>query len=68
MCDFPCFDVLSLPLISYQVYDVRSPNPDHYPPDFTSYINSIRNKIGAETTWSSTNLQVYNNFARTGED
>ena len=40
-----------------------------YPPDLTSYLTSsnITSKIGAESTWQQTNLNVYNNFAQTGD-
>ncbi len=55
--------ILTLP----QVYFILSRNPDPYPPDFTDYINSVASKIGAESTWSMTNDDVYSNFAATGK-
>ncbi|KAF8184211.1 serine carboxypeptidase [Pholiota molesta] len=51
----------------YDVYYVPTANPDPYPADFTDYINSLRSKIGAETTWQETNDNVYSNFAATGD-
>ncbi|KAG6831447.1 hypothetical protein H0H87_005119 [Tephrocybe sp. NHM501043] len=51
---------------NYDVYYVPTPNPDPYPPDFSDYLASVSNKIGAEVTWEQSNNQVYNNFAATG--
>jgi hypothetical protein len=46
---------------------VLSKNPDPYPLELTDYLRSIASQIGAEAIWSSTNLSVYSNFARTGD-
>lgn len=50
-----------------QVYYVLVANPDSYPPDFSTYINSVSSKIGANATWSETNYNVYSNFGSTGD-
>ncbi|KAK0477322.1 serine carboxypeptidase [Armillaria novae-zelandiae] len=52
---------------NYDVYFILSRNPDPYPPDFTDYINSVASKIGAESTWTMSNDDVYSNFAATGD-
>ncbi|CAE6503416.1 unnamed protein product [Rhizoctonia solani] len=54
---------------NYDVYDVRVRNPDPYPYDPTSLLtsSSFRTKIGALKTWSTTNNDVYSNFAATGD-
>ncbi|KAF9524177.1 serine carboxypeptidase [Crepidotus variabilis] len=52
---------------NWDVYDVRHTDPDPYPPDFSTYINSVRTKIGAEVTWTQSNSKVYSNFANTGD-
>ncbi|KAI0075950.1 serine carboxypeptidase [Panus rudis PR-1116 ss-1] len=51
----------------YDVYYILARNPDPYPPDFSTYINSVRSKIGAEVTWTQSSNTVYSNFARTGD-
>ena len=40
-----------------------------YPPDLTPFLNSssLTSKIGAESPWQSSNMDVYNNFAATGD-
>jgi hypothetical protein len=54
---------------NYDVYYVPVEDPGSYPPDFTNYINSdaVRSAIGAETTWSEENSQIYRNFVFTGD-
>ncbi|KZS90557.1 serine carboxypeptidase [Sistotremastrum niveocremeum HHB9708] len=54
---------------SVDVYDVRQPSNDPYPPDLTSYLTSsaVTSKIGSEATWQETNDDVYDNFANTGD-
>ncbi|KEP50782.1 serine carboxypeptidase [Rhizoctonia solani 123E] len=54
---------------NYDVYDVRVKNPDPYPYDPTSLLSSssFRSKIGALKAWTTTNTQVYSNFASTGD-
>ncbi|CAE6412902.1 unnamed protein product [Rhizoctonia solani] len=55
----------------YNVYDVRmknsDPNPYPYDPSKLLTDPSFRNKIGAEKNWTTTNLQVYANFAVRGD-
>lgn len=41
--------------------------PDPYPADFSSYLETIQDQIGAEKTWEQTNTNVYSNFAATGD-
>ncbi|KAF9045221.1 alpha/beta-hydrolase [Panaeolus papilionaceus] len=52
---------------NYDVYDVRSRNPDPYPPAISSYLASIRTKVGAEVSYVESNSNVYSNFAATGD-
>ena len=44
-------------------------NPDPYPPQLATYLNSapVTSKIGSQSTWVETNYGVYNNFALTGD-
>ena len=58
---------IHLPSLILQVYYVPTTNPDPYPPNITSYIDSIQSTIGAQTTWQESNVNVYNNFATTGD-
>ncbi|CAA7266088.1 unnamed protein product [Cyclocybe aegerita] len=51
----------------WDVYYVPTAEPDPYPPSFTTYINSVASTIGAETTWTSSNRNVYRNFSLTGD-
>lgn len=60
-------DILSPLAGNYDVYYVPSTNHTSYPPDITSYLASIKTKVGAETTWEETNDDVYYNFADTGD-
>ncbi|KAH8102234.1 serine carboxypeptidase [Cristinia sonorae] len=58
------------PLVgNYDVYYILAQDPDPYPADFTTFINSknVASKIGAEVTWTESSNTVYNNFARTGD-
>jgi hypothetical protein len=43
--------------------------PDPYPPALDNYLNStaVTSKIGSHHTWQETNMDVYNNFAVTGD-
>jgi hypothetical protein len=50
----------------WDVYYVLDPSTSTYPPDFTTWLNNQRTKIGAETTWSESSTPVYNNFFSTG--
>ncbi|KAJ7890752.1 serine carboxypeptidase [Mycena leptocephala] len=60
-------NILTVLIGAYDMYYVPSGSPDPYPPDISSYLASIQNDIGAEVTWQQTNLQVYDNFANTGD-
>lgn len=40
---------------------------DTYPPDFTTYINSVKSTIGAEVTWTESSDDIYSNFVGTGD-
>ncbi|KZP12484.1 serine carboxypeptidase [Athelia psychrophila] len=60
-------EVLSPMAGNWDVYYVLVANPDAYPPSFSTYINSVTSKIGANGTWTETNGEVYNNFATTGD-
>jgi carboxypeptidase C (cathepsin A) len=63
-----CNDNILSPLAgNYDVYYILATNPDPYPPDLTSYLQTIETKIGAESTWQETNNDVYDNFAATGD-
>ncbi|KAJ6609021.1 serine carboxypeptidase [Mycena sp. CBHHK59/15] len=63
-----CNNNILSPLVGpYDVYYVPSVSNDPYPPDISSYLASIRTKIGAEVTWQETNDDVYDNFAATGQ-
>ncbi|KAJ7223859.1 serine carboxypeptidase [Mycena haematopus] len=63
-----CNSFILEPLIGdYDVYYVLSGSDDPYPPDLTSYLASIRTKIGAVPIWQETNDDVYDNFADTGD-
>ncbi|KAI5114875.1 hypothetical protein M0805_006247, partial [Coniferiporia weirii] len=62
-------DVLSPLAGDVDVYDVRQPSDDSYPPDLTNLLtsSSFMDSIGAESTWQETNDDVYSNFAATGD-
>ncbi|KAH8119566.1 serine carboxypeptidase [Phellopilus nigrolimitatus] len=65
-----CNDNVLSPLSGdYDVYDVRQPEDDSYPPNVTDLLtdSSFMDSIGAESTWQETNDDVYNNFAQTGD-
>ncbi|KAJ7779816.1 serine carboxypeptidase [Mycena metata] len=51
----------------HDVYYVPSDENDTYPPDFTLYLSSIGDKIGAEVEFQVGPDDVYNNFAATGD-
>ncbi|KAJ6549817.1 Alpha/Beta hydrolase protein [Mycena capillaripes] len=63
-CNFYIMEPLSG---AYDVYYVLSSSTDPYPPDISSYLASIRNKIGAEVAWQQSNDDVYDNFMATGD-
>lgn len=65
-----CNDNILSPLAgNVDVYDVRASSDDPYPPDITNYLTNttLMSIIGAESTWQETNLDVYSNFAATGD-
>ncbi|KAG7088977.1 hypothetical protein E1B28_012923 [Marasmius oreades] len=56
------------PLVGpFDVYYILARDPDPYPPDFTTFINSVRTRIGGEVTWAKSSSQVHANFANTGD-
>ncbi|KAL5528105.1 hypothetical protein ACEPAF_7241 [Sanghuangporus sanghuang] len=54
---------------SFDVYDVREPSDDPYPPDIVPLLQStsFMNSIGAESTFTESSNGVYSNFASTGD-
>ena len=44
-------------------------NPDPYPPPLDKYLSSqaVTSKIGSHAIWEEVNIDVYNNFAATGD-
>jgi carboxypeptidase C (cathepsin A) len=48
---------------------VPTANPDPYPPELGSYLNSsaVTSKIGSQSTWVESNTDIYNQFAATGD-
>ncbi|KAJ6586387.1 serine carboxypeptidase [Mycena vulgaris] len=65
---FFCNGEILNPLIgAFDVYYVPSGFDDPYPPDISSYLDSIQTKIGAEVTWEETNYEVYGNFSDNGD-
>ncbi|RDB15267.1 Carboxypeptidase S1 [Hypsizygus marmoreus] len=65
---FYCNENILAPLAGdYNVYYVLSKDPDPYPANISSYLESIAPKIGAEASWQITNLEVYKNFAAAGD-
>ncbi|KAI0036240.1 serine carboxypeptidase [Vararia minispora EC-137] len=54
---------------NWDVYYILTQNPDPYPPALDSYLGSsnVTSAIGAQSTWSETNFNVYSNFAATGD-
>jgi hypothetical protein len=49
------------------MYYVLVENPDPYPPSFNTYLNKLASTIGAEVMWTESNVNVFNNFAKTGK-
>ncbi|CAK5282297.1 unnamed protein product [Mycena citricolor] len=63
-----CNNNILSPLVgNFDVYYILSGSNDPYPPDISSFLASVRTKVGAEVTWAETNNNVYNNFAATGD-
>lgn len=67
--DFCNTNVLEPLAGDWDVYYVPTRNPDPYPPALDNYLNSpaVTSKIGSYHTWQETNMDVYNNFAATGD-
>jgi carboxypeptidase C (cathepsin A) len=51
------------------MYHVPTANPDPYPPQLDSYLQSsaVTSKIGSQSTWVEGNDNVYAQFAATGD-
>jgi len=72
-----CSDALSfcdthilVPLAdNWDVYYVPTANPDPYPPTLEPYLHSaaVTSKIGSQSTWVESNVDIYNQFAATGD-
>ncbi|KAI0829246.1 serine carboxypeptidase [Trametes gibbosa] len=65
-----CNDAILSPLAgNYDVYYVLTKNPDPYPPPLDTYLGSktLMKKIGAESEWEETSVDVYSNFGQTGD-
>ncbi|KAF4577502.1 hypothetical protein EYR40_003042 [Pleurotus pulmonarius] len=52
---------------NFDVYYVLATDPDPYPPSFTTWLNSVRTRIGGEVTYTTSSNRVYSNFAATGD-
>jgi len=54
---------------NWDVYYVPTENPDPYPPPLDNYLNNtaVTSKIGSHVEWEEVNIDVYNNFAATGD-
>ena len=54
---------------NWDVYYVPMANPDPYPPTLDPYLQSaaVTSKIGSQSTWMESNMDVYNQFAATGD-
>ncbi|KAI0768574.1 alpha/beta-hydrolase [Trametes elegans] len=61
--------ILSAVLGDHDPYYVLSSSKDPYPPDITPYLtnSTLVKAIGAESTWETTSVDVYFNFADTGD-
>ncbi|KAF7344245.1 Carboxypeptidase [Mycena venus] len=65
---FICNGEILNPLVGeFDVYYVPSGFDDPYPPEISSFLDSIQTKIGAEVTWQETNDEVYGNFSDNGD-
>ncbi|KAJ7251079.1 serine carboxypeptidase [Mycena rebaudengoi] len=63
-----CNGKILVPLIgAFDIYYVPSGFDDLYPPDISSYLDSIQTKISAEVAWEETNYEVYGNFSDNGD-
>ncbi|KAN0107695.1 carboxypeptidase S1 [Russula decolorans] len=65
-----CSDQILEPLAAnWDVYYVPTANPDPYPPPLEPYLQSsaVTSKIGSQSTWEESNLEVYLQFSATGD-
>lgn len=53
-------------VIPLQVYYVLAVDPDPYPPQIATYLNTVAPKIGGQVTWVQSSGSVYRNFSKTG--
>ncbi|KAN0094201.1 carboxypeptidase-like protein S1 [Hyaloscypha variabilis] len=72
--DNTCYNDIEGPLSSvadFDVYDIREPSDDPYPPDtYVSYLQStsVMTAIGAQSTYTECPDAPYEKFADTGDD
>jgi carboxypeptidase C (cathepsin A) len=54
---------------NWDEYYVPTANPDPYPPTLDPYLHSaaVTSKIGSQSTWVESNMDVYHQFAATGD-
>ena len=65
-----CNEEILEPLVgNWDVYYVPTENPDPYPPPLEPYLQSsaVTSKIGSQGTWETNNVEVYFQFAATGD-
>ena len=65
-----CNEQILSPLAdNWDVYYVPVQNPDPFPPELDTYLNSgaVTSKIGSKSTWAETNINIYYQFALTGD-
>ena len=65
-----CNDNVFGPLAgNWDVYYVLALDPDPYPPQLDNYLTdpAVTSKIGSQSEWQETNLDVYDSFAATGD-
>ncbi|KAF8887450.1 serine carboxypeptidase [Gymnopilus junonius] len=52
---------------NYDVYFILAMNPDPYPPEISTFLNTVAPQIGGEVTWVQSSNSVYRNFSKTGD-
>jgi hypothetical protein len=65
-----CSEEILEPLAAnWDIYYVPTANPDPYPPPLEPYLQSsaVTSKIGSQSTWEMSNLEVYLQFSATGD-
>ncbi|KAJ7758308.1 Alpha/Beta hydrolase protein [Mycena metata] len=65
--DFCNGEIVGVLAGDHDFYYVPSDYNDTYPPDFTSYLSSIADEIGAEVQFQEASDDVHNNFDDTGD-